>query len=568
MQISKISDINTKSNTIKKQININNNLLSKTITLNSLNNNPVAHLNKSSIAFCGMKKSQFSGIDLIMVNKLSKTNGLDIRSKDINSNDDFQSYCQNILDNKYYGEDNIKELSKSIDPQAQLQKEETLKEWIEYISKENDAYNPAIQLLIMSSITKNLSSKTNHLPPVLDKRKVADTIQEITDNSKTTKNYEPNFDKIYRNNLQKTILKTETQLDTSLSGWIVIPSKNNNPDNFEENVKKLQTLSHDSWCTKTYNAEPYLAEGDFHIYMENGKPKLGVRLNEYDEIAEIQGEKNNSKIPLDYLDTAKKYVEEKNFTMNYNTQLEFADAEELKEEIAIIKKDIGEEAFKNKEYDKILQYFEIETEKDEDGMLILSTFKQPSNNISFKDIGVNENDLFKNIKEIKGDAYFKDSEVTSLDNLQSIGGDADFENSKITSLGNLEFIGGNAWFYNSEITSLDNLKSIGRNTIFVNSKVTSLGNLKSIGGYANFKSSKVTSLGNLKSIGGDANFENSKITSLGNLESIGGNAWFYNSKVTSLGNLKFIGGDVYFGNSKLSKNDFENIKIGGKIKSW
>ena len=170
-------------------------------------------------------------------------------------------------------------LAKSTDPQAQEQKRAILNDWINYIVKENDGYNYAIKLFILSSIIKNLSEDTNHLPPILDKRKVADTIQEITERLKTDKGFEPNFDKTYRKNLTQTVLETEKNLDTNLNGWIIIPSKSNAPEHFEENVKKLQTLSHDSWCTKTYNAEPYLTKGDFHIYMENGKPKLGVRFD-------------------------------------------------------------------------------------------------------------------------------------------------------------------------------------------------------------------------------------------------------------------------------------------------
>ena len=44
--------------------------------------------------------------------------------------------------------------------------------------------------------------------------------------------------------------------------------------------------------TKSKNAEPYLSEGDFHIYLDEGKPRLGVRFDG-DEIVEIQGQENN-----------------------------------------------------------------------------------------------------------------------------------------------------------------------------------------------------------------------------------------------------------------------------------
>ena len=55
----------------------------------------------------------------------------------------------------------------------------------------------------------------------------------------------------------------------------------------------------------TINAQPYLGYGDFHIFIDNGNPKLGVRFEE-SMIHEIIGEDNNGKIPVEYLDEIKK----------------------------------------------------------------------------------------------------------------------------------------------------------------------------------------------------------------------------------------------------------------------
>ena len=426
-----------------------------------LNNNPLSNLNKANINFCAMKMNQFSGIDKVMVKKLK------FNVQKINVAEDFQNFCKNILDTDIIKKVDV--LAKSTDPQAQEQKKAILNDWINYIVKENDGYNYAIKLFILSSIIKNLSEDTNHLPPILDKRKVTDTIQEITERLKTDKGFEPNFDKTYRKNLTQTVLETEKNLDTNLNGWIIIPSKSNAPEHFEENVKKLQTLSHDSWCTKTYNAEPYLAKGDFHIYMENGKPKLGVRFDG-EEIQEIQGKLNNSKIPLAYLDIAKSHVEDNKYKTNYKTDEEFKVGKKIKQEIAGIKKKIGKK-IKNKKYDKILSYFGFKVEKDENGMLTLSHYDQPSINYTFFDLGIDEIDMFKHIKVIKGNATFRDSRITSLGELQSIGGFADFKNSQITSLCELQSIGGFADFKNSRITSLGELQTIGGKAYFNNYKL-------------------------------------------------------------------------------------------------
>ena len=74
----------------------------------NLNSNPIANLNRSSISFGAMKKSQFEGIDLMIVNQLKAP------IQNFNSNEDFQNYCQTILDEKYLGDENIKKLVEHI----------------------------------------------------------------------------------------------------------------------------------------------------------------------------------------------------------------------------------------------------------------------------------------------------------------------------------------------------------------------------------------------------------------------------------------------------------------------
>ena len=109
-----------------------------------------------------MKMNQFSGIDKVMVKKLK------FNVQKINVAEDFQNFCKNILDTDIIKKVDV--LAKSTDPQAQEQKRAILNDWINYIVKENDGYNYAIKLFILSSIIKNLSEDTNHLPPILDKR--------------------------------------------------------------------------------------------------------------------------------------------------------------------------------------------------------------------------------------------------------------------------------------------------------------------------------------------------------------------------------------------------------------
>ncbi len=425
----------------------------------NLNVDPRANINKANIAFGALKKSNFSGIDLLVVNQLKAP------IQNFNSNEDFQNYCQEILNEKYLGKEKIKEISKSINEQTETQKRCILTDWIDYITNENKAYSPSIQLMILSSITKNLKEDTNHLPPILNKRKLADTIYEINKKSQENKNYTCNFDKIYRANLMGEIFQKERSIDENLNGWVRIPSKYDDPENFEKNVEKLQILSCDTWCTKTYNAEPYLAEGDFFIYFESGKPKVGIR-TEGNYIGEIQGEKNDSVVPFIYIDEIKKCIKENLLDADNITEYNLKNAENRKKGYEKFAEKYGD-VRKTKEYEKIFDFFGIKAEKNENGLLTVDKFvfeKTPEKPYSLDDLAVSEQELLEQIEEIKNDAYFKEN-IVSLGNLKSVGGNIGFKDaSNLLILGNLEKVGGNVDLRGTSISIKEilNLEDIGR----------------------------------------------------------------------------------------------------------
>lgn len=166
--------------------------------------------------------------------------------------------------------------------------------------------------------------------------------------------------------------------------------------------------------------------------------------------------------------------------------------------------------FKTCSTKQLFDAFDIKYEVDpDDGLLILENYKQPDD-FWYSDLGIDENRLFKDIKEIKGDYSSFKSNVTDFGNLQVIGGNADFSHSKATSLGKIRIIGGNA-----RLATGSNLRD----------------------------------LGNLETIGGNADFSFAPIT----------------RKMLDLKNLKNISGNVDIRYSKLQRSDFENIKVGGKI---
>ena len=425
-----------------------------------------------------------------------------------------------------------------------------LKEWFDYVIKENDAYSNAQRLIILSAITKDLKANNDIIPPVLNKGVLAQTITELEEKLKVNPKENFDFNKMYQNNLRTTYLEDSSTGET-MTGWVVIPSKINDSENFEKNVDKLKTLSHNSWCTKSFNAEPYLSKGDFHVYLENGEPKLGVRFVG-DKVEEIQGEKNNGKLPIKYLETFKEHQHELNITLGAMAQSEVDQAENIKIKLDKIQKELNIDLeFKTPEdVAKFLEYFNVQSQKTPDNKLVISSYDSLHTN--FDHLGIDENKLLAHIIQIEGNADFRYTNITDLGNLEKIGGDAHFGFSEIRSLGKLKEIGKNAYFSDSKITTLGNLEYIGGNTNLEDSHIESLGNLKEIGGNLKLIDSPVTTLGNLEIINGNVSFANTEITDLGNLEAIGRNATFSNSKIKSLNKLQKIDGDVNFSYSEVT----------------
>ena len=112
-----------------------------------------------------------------------------------------------------------------------------------------------------------------------------------------------------------------------------------------------------------------------------------------------------------------------------------------------IQTEIGDKIKKN-DVKAILNYFNIECEEDENGLLTIDCYRQPSKEFSFNDLGIDEDKLFKKIKAIKGKANFENSNITSLGNLQSIGSDVYCNPTTLIDFKELKHIGGKFYYKN------------------------------------------------------------------------------------------------------------------------
>jgi len=564
-----------------QNIFVNNSTKQRKSTISAPN---LAPLKKDTVSFMGsgalLKKTDFDGIDFGVIEKYKAP------IEKFKSKDDFQNWCKNEIKSNIINKD-----FGGRQEETKIQKKAMLKEWTDYVLKDNSGYNNATKLLILDSITKELKSNNDNLPPVLNRGVLADCVQEIDDNLKTNKKYSFNFNKMYQTKLANYYLE-DTNTGETETKWVKILSKKHDPENFDSNVDRLKVLSHKSWCTKSYNARPYLSEGDFHVYLVNGQPKIGIRLVG-NKVQEIQGEKNDSYIPLNYFDEISDYLEKNDLKLSKDAKYQIKEAKETKIQVDKIKKDL-EIPIEHNDIGEILNYFGIASVKDDDNLFMISEFKQPAENITFENLGIKENDLFKKIKHINSTANFIGSNITSTGALESVNGDL-YLNNRINhdiKHPNLKVVKGRiigpnkqekelikqlSFYNNIDIKAareklINFVKSVDFDPEEIFSKLgidveKDKDGFLSISGYCQpssfitFKDIGVDEekmLEKVKCIKGHASFEDSTLKSLHNVESIGGNL-VLGENIEDLGNLKGIGGDFYDLQS--------NIKTLGKIDS-
>ena len=538
-----------KNKTMKISLNLTRFNFNHNIKRNSYQN--LAPLKADSVSFGAMKKSQFSGIDLFVINRFKAP------IEKFRTQKDFQKWCEDRIEE-------IKENSfRGRKHETTMERKMILRDWYAFAKDENNNYPISTNLLILDGVTKDLENDTDTIPPVLNREVLEDTILQLTGKIKNNPKESINFSKLYQINLQKSYLEEldSDENNQNQTGWMVIPSRANDPVNFEDNIKKLQTLSNYSWCTKNYNARIYLTEADFHIYFEEGKPKLGIRVKD-DTVYEIQGERNNYKIPIKFIDIAKEYFEKNKYERIETVEYEFMMADEGRKEIEAIREKLNKHGvdFDTASSRQIFDSLGMEYYLNEDDKIILKEYRNPSENFSFSDLGIDEDKLFEDIVEIEGDADFYNTSVTNLGNLKRIGKNACFSESRIKDLGELEYIGGNGDFNFGKMKTLKNLKAIGGDATFQHSEVCDLGKLEKVGGDILFWDTKIKELGNLKSVGGSADFLKAKIKSLGNLEEVFGNLDIKKSDVNDLGNLRFVKGKIIVEPEKAELFGIERLK--------
>ena len=292
-------------------------------------------------------------------------------------------------------------------------------------------------------------------------------------------------------------IKEDLNADNTRGKWVEIPSYQNDSENFTKNVELLKELSHGNWQTKSYNADVNLRRGDFHVYMVDGEPKVGIRfLDEY--IYDIVGV--NGKVPVKYFDEIKHHI--KDYSLTGLALREFINCKEQKSEAEKIKAEISAFVEKN-DIPSILNRLGKPYELLPNGnIILLSDFGSAGHYYDWEDIGVDVNKIFEKVVKVCGDVRISNSKLKTLGQLSRIEGDLYLVGSTLRSLGGLKEVGGSLHLQNSKLEDLGLLERVGRIARFSGSNVSSLGNVHFVGKDLILLDSKICDLGKLERVNG------------------------------------------------------------------
>ena len=430
---------------------------------NNLNSNKAQKLSQYpydsfELSFKGMKKSQFSDIDLMVV-ELFKAPIEKFKTKE-----DFDNWANNkikkeILSASYGGKSML----------TGVNRKGIIDDWNFYLSDPKGEYSkhPAWNLLILSSIVKDLKANNDKLPPVLNGGALANTITQIKETLQGNPKAKLSFLKIYNEKLHEIQFAYMDDKTSNAKGkWVKIPSYEHDKEHFSENVEKLKALSHPNWCTSSLQAEPYLREGDFHIYLVNDKPEVGIRF-EGDEIVEIEGQRNNRKIPIAYFDEIKQYVKENGFK-GLEDEIEATAAH--KEEFEKLKADI-KPLLEAKDYTAIFNHpaFDCGAVELPNGLYKLNHFFRNDFQFTMQDLGIDENEFMDLVEEIEGDLDVASTDVTRFKNLKTVQGNLDLRSGKVKNTGSIETVGGDLILDPEKVELGERMVNIGGEVEFIDS---------------------------------------------------------------------------------------------------
>ena len=170
----------------------------------------------------------------------------------------------------------------------------------------SNSENPAIQYILLKYVFGTTSSKDKSPPVPYNPTATNQLLNKIkTEEENNMKNFS-SLAKNYKSSLSKYAEINLRSITTS-SGkkWLVIPSLDEEPENYEKNIGLLISLSSKQWCTSGDSmARTHLKKGKFYILVDEdssgtSKGEIAVRMVN-DSVVELRGTKEGQKFSTTY----------------------------------------------------------------------------------------------------------------------------------------------------------------------------------------------------------------------------------------------------------------------------
>ncbi len=303
------------------------------------------------------------------------------------------------------------------------EKDESAKEFPKLVS--NISKRNPLKFVIWHAVTSELKDNNRHIPVPFNAKALAQTVEDfeaIPPITRKVRCASPSFLEMYTHRLRDNLL-IEKGVSNNDAVWVKIPSIKHDPKNKERNISELETLSCRNWCTRSSvdKAEAALEDGNFYIYLERDKknnlwqPLIGMASHQ-NKIDQIQGVENNNVIPMNQLENVKEFLKKEGLKCKSDIVDEGPKAYQqilIGEKMSEHRPELGksfEKAVKEDDTYTLFKYLDKKVKQTEDGKLIIDTYKpsylanaQSGITIPYSMMGINEDTLLHDVKEINGD---------------------------------------------------------------------------------------------------------------------------------------------------------------------
>lgn len=283
--------------------------------------------------------------------------------------------------------------------------------------------NESLKLVIWDAINSEIKDNNRHIPVPFNDVALLETIkgfEKISPKDRAVRCASPSFIEIYTHRLRDNLLM-KIGLSNKDSVWVKVPSIKHDPHNKERNISMLETLSCKNWCTRSSvdKARDALLDGDFYIYLERGKSKLWEPLvgmaSSNGKLDQIQGVENNNIVPLHLVEKIKNYIQKNKIKCHQGlidegpkAGLAIKISEKLNEVHPILNKTFSK-AIKENDAFAIFKFLGVDVKYTPEGYLSIENYKPSYTfntngeiSVPYSMFGFNEDELMKNVKEIKG----------------------------------------------------------------------------------------------------------------------------------------------------------------------